>query len=255
MTTNAPRLGLAGRVALITGGTRGLGFATATKLVTEGCHVFLNYAHNDADAEKALKELAGLAGTATVVKGDVTDPEALASVFGEIKDRHGRLDIFVHNVASGHPMTALAAVPADVALDVAAAVNPLLTAAPLLAELMAGGPGRVVAVSNTGSRHVIPMHVSLAMAKSALENLVKYLAVEFAGRGVTVNAVTTAKLDKGPATQNAKMVPILAARTPAGRLTLPEDIANVIALLCTDEAAWIQGQVVCADGGLSLLAA
>ncbi len=82
----------------------------------------------------------------------------------------------------------------------------------------------------------------------------RYLAAELAGRGIAVNAVSTAKIDKGPDTPNPEMARMLASRTPAGRLTRPEDVANVVALLCTDEAAWIHGQVITVDGGLGLRA-
>lgn len=256
--TNAGRttnLGLDGRVALVTGGTRGLGLAIARKLANAGCQVAINYAHSESDAERAVKELEAAGSSCVAFRADVTQPEQVEAMLGELRDRFGRLDIFVHNAASGHPMTIAEPVVQHVHADLSAALVPLLTAAPLLPELMAGGSGRVVAVSNTGSRHVIPLHASLGVAKAALENLVRYVAADLAGRGIAVNAVTTAKLDKGPDTPNPKMVPILAARTPAGRLTRPEDVADVVGLLCTDEASWIHGQVICADGGLSLLAA
>jgi enoyl-[acyl-carrier protein] reductase III len=260
-TASAPRaaeaatLGLAGRVALVTGGTRGLGRAIARKLCASGCDVYLNYAGSDADAEEAVASLRGLKGTAVAVKGDITRPETLPGLLDRITGRHGRLDILVHNAASFHPMPTLAASVPDVHRDVAAAVDPLLHAAARLAEAMAGGPGRVVAVSSLGAQAVVPRYVGLGLAKAALESLVRYLAAELAPRGIAVNAVSTAKLDKGgPAAVNPEAARALAARTPAGRLTRPEDLADAVALLCTDEAAWIHGQVITVDGGSRLRA-
>jgi enoyl-[acyl-carrier protein] reductase III len=249
----ATTLGLDGRVALVTGATRGLGLAIARKLCACGSEVFLNYARSDDDAREAALALSGLKGSATPVKGDVTRPEVLAAILEEIRQRHGRLDIFVHSVAPWHPMPALGAAADVVNADMAAVVGPLLRAAPVLAELMAGGPGRIIAVSSMGAGRVVPGYVSLGMSKAALESLVRYLAAELADRRITVNAVSTAKLDKdrGQAPPHPMMA-ALAARTPGGRLTSPDDVAAVVALLCADEAAWVQGQVVSIDGGFGI---
>jgi enoyl-[acyl-carrier protein] reductase III len=246
-------LGLDGRVALVTGATRGVGLAVARKLCASGAQVVLNWAHRPGDAERALEELAGLKGGAVAVRADVTRPEELRELLERVRADHGGLDVFVHNVGSWHPGPAVGADPAHVRADIATGVEPLLVAAPLLAEAMAGRPGRIVAVSSSGARSVIPGYAGQGLAKAAVENLVRYLAVELAGRGIAVNAVSTAKIDKGPATPNPQAAAILAARTPAGRLTRPEDIADTVALLCADEAAWIHGQVITADGGLGLL--
>jgi enoyl-[acyl-carrier protein] reductase III len=246
-------LGLDGRVALVTGATRGVGLAVARKLCASGAQVVLNWAHRPGDAERALEELAGLKGGAVAVRADVTRPEELRELLERVRADHGGLDVFVHNVGSWHPGPAVGADPAHVRADIATGVEPLLVAAPLLAEAMAGRPGRIVAVSSSGARSVIPGYAGQGLAKAAVESLVRYLAVELAGRGIAVNAVSTAKIDKGPATPNPQAAAILAARTPAGRLTRPEDIADTVALLCADEAAWIHGQVITADGGLGLL--
>ncbi|MFD6465694.1 SDR family oxidoreductase [Streptomyces goshikiensis] len=244
--------GLAGKVALVTGATRGVGLAIARKLAAQGCHTVLNYAHDEDSARLAVERLAGLPGSAVALRADVTRPQELAGLLETVRERFGRLDVFVHNAAAWHPGPAVGAAPDDVRADVAAAVDPLLHAAPELARLMAGGPGRVVAVSSSGAHRVIPGYVGLGVAKAALESLVRYLAVELAGRGIAVNAVSTSKIDKGPGTPQPEVAAALAARTPAGRLTTPEDIADTVALLCSAEAGWIHGQVITADGGLSL---
>jgi len=243
---------LAGRVALVTGATRGVGRATAQRLCAAGGHVYLNYAHADADAQRAAEELAGFSGGVTVVKGDVRDAAGLATVLDRVESAHGRLDVFVHNVATMHPMEATAPTAADVHADLVTALNPLLLGMERLVKLLPERGGRLVAVSSIGGRAVIPRYVSLGVAKAALESLVRYLAVELAARDVSVNAVSTAKLDKG----EPLPPPIrdMASRSPSGRLTTPDDVADVIALLCRDEARWIRGQVITVDGGLSLRA-
>ncbi|MFI6864517.1 SDR family oxidoreductase [Streptomyces sp. NPDC050421] len=242
-----------GRTAVVTGASRGVGFAVARKLCAAGAQVIVNWAHDEADADRAVAALSGLKGGAVALRADVTRPDELAALLGRVRDEHGGLDIFVHNAASWHPSPAVGADPALVRADIAAGIDPLLVAAPLLAEAMGEGGGRIVAVSSSGARSVIPQYVGQGLAKAALESLVRYLAVELAGRGITVNAVATAKIDKGAQTPNPGAIKALAARTPAGRLTTPEDIADVVALLCTPEARWIQGQVITADGGLGLL--
>ncbi|MFI6346440.1 SDR family oxidoreductase [Streptomyces sp. NPDC050560] len=246
------RLGLEGKIALVTGGTRGLGLAIAHKLASCGCEILLNYAGSGEQAEKAVAALGEHGGTVTPVRADVGTPEGVATLLRELRHRHGRLDVFVHNAANYTPMPALAPDPGGAWRDLSVALNPLLHGAPALAELMPRG-GRIIAVSSTGAHDVVPGYVALGMAKAALESQVRYLAVELAEHGITVNAVSTAKLDKGDSPP-PPAVALLAARTPAGRLTVPEDVADVVALLCAPEAAWVQGQVIRADGGLGLRA-
>ena len=244
-------LDLSGRVALVTGATRGLGLAIARKLYDSGCAVHLNYAHADADAEKAVVGLSAGGPPVHVHKADVTRPEEWPRLVDAVAAGHGRLDIVVHNVATWRPMAACEPDVDALHADLTATLDPVLHAMPEVRRVMPEG-GRVIAVSSSGSRSVIPGYVSLGIAKAALESLVRYLAVELAAERISVNAVATAKLDKGPDTVRPDQVRALAARTPAGRLTRPSDVADVVALLCSDEAAWVQGQVITADGGLGL---
>jgi enoyl-[acyl-carrier protein] reductase III len=249
--TTGSTLGLEGRIALVTGGTRGLGLAIARKLCACGCDVILGYGSSDEDAAHALRSLDGLKGSASAIRADLRAPDSVPELLQTVRERHGRLDVFVHNAATWTPMPATGADHAALHQDIATAVDPLLHAAARLPALMPPG-GRVVAVSSTGAHQVVPGYVSLGLAKAALESLVGYLAVELSGHGIVVNAVSTAKLDKDPGAAKGLVEAALAARTPAGRLTVPSDVADVVALLCTDEAAWLRGQVVVADGGLCL---
>jgi enoyl-[acyl-carrier protein] reductase III len=245
-------LGLDGRVALVTGGTRGLGLAIARKLCASGCAVYLNYRRATAQAQQALTALADLKGTAELLPGDVTADGVLPGMLDDLAQRHGAVDILVHSAVSFEPMRATEARLDGCRRDLATTLDPLLLAAPGLARVMRRPGGRVIAVSSTGSTRVVPNYVSLGMAKAALESLVRYLAVELAAAGVAVNAVATAKLNKGGDGPDRAMLARLAERTPGGRPTRPADVADVVALLCTPEAAWLHGQVVTVDGGLSL---
>jgi enoyl-[acyl-carrier protein] reductase III len=247
-------LGLSGRVALVTGAVRGLGLAIAARLVEAGCHVYLNYRQNDDAARAAQEQLSGLKGTARTVRADVRDGVALAGVLDQIGSEHGALDVFVHNAATFRPTMAVGPDPEIFRAEQEVILNPLLNCGPRLAELMAGRPGRIIVISGNGAQHVIPGYVAVGVAKAAAESLVRYLAAELAGRGIAVNAVATGLLDKGEGTGNPGLAEFLGRRTPAGRLTTPDDVADFVALLCTDQAAWLHGQVITVDGGLGLLA-
>ncbi|MER6772864.1 SDR family oxidoreductase [Streptomyces bacillaris] len=246
--------GMRGRAAVVTGGTSGVGLAVARRLCAAGAHVLLNYAHDDEAAGRAVRELDALPGTAETVKGDIADSRALDALLSEADRRFGGLDVFVHNTAYFRPSPTLGTEPADVDRSLAVALTPLLRGGQRLAELMAGRSGRIIAVSSLGAGRVVPRYVSAGVAKAALEALVRYLAVELAEGGITVNAVSTAKIDKSSGETPPEVRKKLATRTPGGRLTTPDDIAGVVALLCSEEAAWIQGQVIVADGGFSLSA-
>jgi enoyl-[acyl-carrier protein] reductase III len=251
-------LSIGGKVAIITGGSRGLGRAIAEKLCANGCHVIVNYANSDPDAQDTLNSLAGLPGSATMVKADVREHRALEAVVNKAIDLHGSLDIFIHSAATLRPMSAFAPDTAAVYREQELALNPLLLGASIFAKAMSENGGRVIAISSNGAGHVIPGYLSAGVAKAAMESLVRYLAAELAGKGIAVNAISTALLDKGsPNTSglaNPAVTAMLAARTPAGRLSTPADVADAVALLCAPEAAWIHGQVITVDGGLGLLA-
>ncbi|MFF0018616.1 SDR family oxidoreductase [Streptomyces sp. NPDC005374] len=241
--------------AVVTGGTRGVGLAVARRLCADGTDVLLVYGHSDADAKHALDSLAGLPGTVTAVRADLTAPAGVVRVLREVRQTWGALDVFVHAAAQRRPSAGPRVSLRDARDDLALALAPLLAGVPALTDLMAGRPGRVIAVSSAGAGRVVRSYLTQGVAKAALESLVRYLAVELAPAGITVNAVSTSKIDKGAGSEGpAHVAAALAARTPAGRLTTADDIADAVALLCRPDAGWIHGQVVTVDGGLSLMA-
>jgi enoyl-[acyl-carrier protein] reductase III len=242
------------KVALVTGASRGLGRSIAHRLAEAGAHVVVNYVSSDPAAEATVAGMDGLRGTACLYKGDIRDPQVLDGLVDTIRRRFGRLDVVVHNAATWQPMAAAHARPAVFWAEQSLALDPLVRGVPAFVELMAGRPGRIVAISGNGAHDVIPAYMAVGVSKAALESLVRYLAVDLAGQGITVNAVATSMLDKGPETPNPEMAGFLATRCPSGRLTKPDDVADAVLLLCTPEAAWIQGQVLMVDGGLSLRA-
>ena len=212
------RLGLDGKIALVTSGTHGLGLAIASKLCDNGAHVILTTSDDDVDLERAKTVLAGKPGSVTVTQLDIQDEHSVRLLLDQIKQERGQLDVFVHHAVSPD-------------------LTPLLNIVEPLAKSLQDG-GRVVIAGYT----VTPVH-----------GVIRTLALEMAWYRVAVNAVVTTVVDNGPMNIDPDLVDRLAIKSPSGRVTLPEDIANAVALLCTDEAAWIQGQVITVDGGLELL--
>lgn len=212
------RLGLEGKVAIVTAGTHGLGLAVAAKLCDSGADVVLATAADDPDVERARLALAGRPGAATIVPTDPDDGDSVRALLETVLSTRGRLDVFVHH-----------AVRPDLTM--------LLHAAEHLVKAFTDG-GRLVVMGYT----VAPVH-----------GVIRTLALELAWHRVAVNAVLTPVVDNGPMNTDPELVRRLAIRSPSGRLTVPEDVANAVALLCADEAAWIQGQVITVDGGLELL--
>ncbi|MFF4344849.1 SDR family NAD(P)-dependent oxidoreductase [Kitasatospora sp. NPDC001540] len=243
-------LRLDGRVALVTGASRGLGRAVVRKLAASGCTVYLN-ARDAGTAGAAAAELRAPGCDVTAAPGDVSRPGVLPELLRGLADKHGQVDILVHCAVSLHRMPTVEPRSQEMHQDYEVAVAPLIHAAATLPAVMRPQGGRVIAVSSAGANRVVPAYVSLGLAKAALESLVRYLAVALAPAGVAVNAVSTARMDRGDATDPVSAA--LAARTPAGRLTRPDDIADAVALLCADEAFWLRGQVITVDGGLGLV--
>lgn len=248
-----PFRGLDGKCALVIGGTRGVGRAVTAKLVASGCNVVAAYLRSDLDAEMLLSDLKTTEGHLSTIRTDVRRPSSVSDLMHETHRRHGRLDFVVHSPASAHPMSALSLEPSGVRTDMSTSVVPLAAVASTAADLMDEG-GRIVAVSASVARGAAPGMASLGMAKAAMESLVRFLAVELAPSGVTVNAISASKIDKGADTTRPEAARMLASRTPAGRLARPADVADAVAMFCLPESQWITGQVVSADGGLSLSA-
>ena len=248
---------LKGKVALVTGSSRGIGRAIALKLAEQGADVIINFFRRRQAAEQTAKDIENLGVTAKVIKANVGDPEKIDEMFDIISSSFGRLDIFINNAASGLPRSALDLDTKgwDWTMDINAKAFLLCTQRAV--KLMEGRGGKIVTISSLGSYLVLPGYVAIGVSKAALEALTRYLAIELAPKGICVNTVA------------ASLVPtetgMLYARggqqeesspwqtTPAGRLVAPEDVANVVAFLCSEEAFMIRGQIIIVDGGTSLV--
>jgi enoyl-[acyl-carrier protein] reductase III len=245
------------RVVLVTGGTRGIGRAVALRLARERPrHIRLAYCMNHDAARQTLAHLQAMDVSASLAVCDVGDPEMQRAMFEQLEAEWGRLDVFVANAAR---MAYRPAIDVDLRSwrrTMQLNVDAFLVGAQLAARIMqTRGGGHIIALSSLGSRYYTPSYAALGTAKAAIENLARYLAVELAPFDISVNVVCGGFID----TESTQMIPEhdtvtarVAARTPAARLGRPEDLAGVVAFLCSADADWVRGQTIVADGGLSL---
>jgi enoyl-[acyl-carrier protein] reductase III len=247
---------LEGRLALVTGGSRGIGRTIAVDLARRGADVAFTFLRNaDAAAETAaLVEAEGR--RAVALRSRVDSAEAVTSLVERAVEGLGGLDLVVSNAASGVIRSALEVTERhwDWTLDTNAKALVLL-AQRATPHMDARGGGAIVALSSLGSFRVLPNYVLVGISKAALECAVRYLGVELAPRGIRVNAVSGAVVETGALDFFPNREEMLAdgrARTPAGRMLEPQDLANAVAFLASAEASMIVGQTLIVDGGFSL---
>jgi NAD(P)-dependent dehydrogenase (short-subunit alcohol dehydrogenase family)/3-oxoacyl-(acyl-carrier-protein) synthase len=248
---------LDGRLVLVTGGSGDVGRAIAKELGARGAHVLLNFFHSPQGARRTAAELEAMGARVDLLRASVARPAQVERMFGEIEERYGHLDVLVNNAASGAllPLGEVTEEHLDRAFDtnVKGSLWCARAAAPLMARR---GGGSIVNISALGgSQLVMANYVACGPAKAAVEALTRYLAVEYAALGIRVNTASAAMLvstvaDAFP--RAGEMQQAVAAATPLGRLGTPEEFAQVVAFLASDQSRWITGQVVLADGGLSL---
>ena len=241
-----------GRSVLVTGGTRGIGKAIALRFAALGAtKIALGYLRNDSAAEEAAAELRKAGAEPVLVRGNVASDRVVAELAS-----HGPYDVVVHNAATGVIRPALETEDKHWDWTLGANARALLSLARACAPDMQPGSS-FVGVSSLGSIRVLENYVLVGTSKAALESVVRYLAVELAPRGIRVNAVSagvveTEALEYFP--NREQMLKAARARTPAGRMVEPEDVAAAVAYLCSGDAEMVRGQTLIVDGGFSLLA-
>ena len=256
-------MSFAGKVALITGSSRGIGRGIALKLAEKGAKVAVHYYRNRAAAENTLQQITKLGSSGIVLQADVCAPTQIQELFRQVRSHFGSLDILVSNARPEaatfyqSPME-LTLEQWDTAMDSQA--KAFLIAVREAVPLMSAG-SRIVAITFApgGRFGSWQPWVAMGAAKSALEVLVRYFAVALASRGITVNSISPgwvedSVLDSLPQEfQNGLREWQERGWTPMGRLGKPADIGHAVSLICSEEAAWITGQLIEVDGGASLV--
>jgi enoyl-[acyl-carrier protein] reductase III len=251
-----------GKQVLVTGSSRGIGRGIALRLAREGATIAVHYYQNHEAAAETLARIRELGSDGVIVQADVARVEDIRRMFAEIRDAFGALDIFISNARS--ELATFYEPPLDVSLDKWATAfdsqaRAFLCGVQHATRMMPNG-GRILAITfapggRTGSWQP---WIAMGAAKAALETSVRYFAMALAARGITVNAVSPG-LTEDSVLNSLPDEAVRLARdwhrrwTPMGRLGTPADVGNVVSLLCSDEASWITGQVIEADGGASLM--
>jgi len=249
---------LTGKVALVTGSSRGIGRACALRLAEAGADVIVNYVTSGREADEVAAQIAAMGRNAACVRADVGQEEDVDDMVGFVKQEFGRLDILVHNAATGgfRPLAATTQRHFDAAMhtNVLSFVYLLKAAAPLLES--ATGRGKAVVLSSHGTHMALPMYGLIGGSKAALTSLARHWALELGDRGVNVNVVEAGLVE----TDSTKRLPgaadMFAGRkykTMMGdRMLEASDVADAVLFLSSPLSDLVQGQTLVVDGGAAI---
>jgi NAD(P)-dependent dehydrogenase (short-subunit alcohol dehydrogenase family) len=254
---------LHGKFALVTGASRGIGRGIALRLAERGVAVGVNFLQNEAAALDTVARIESRGGSAFAVQANVAHPDELAAMVRNVHDQFGALDIFVHNALGD--LLGFMSPPLQVTVEQwnaalqcqqQAFLVGVQTCAPCMRD-----HGRIIAISYWPGSHLggfLP-YFAMGTNKAAIEAMCRYFAVALAPRQITVNAICPGITDDSivnhlpqPAV-DAMVAWLLEGWNPTGGQGTPADIGGAVAALCSDDAGWITGQTIVADGGASLM--
>jgi 3-oxoacyl-[acyl-carrier protein] reductase len=242
---------LKGKVAVVTGASRGIGNAIALRLSQEGAAVAVNYGKNAGPANELVQKIKSAGGTAAAIQADVSNPAQVRALFETVQKHHGHVDIVVNN-AGIWQLAPLAEFTPKHFHDVFGTnvLGPLVVASEALKYFPKAG-GRIINISSVASRGGVPEGAVYGASKAALDALTVNWAVELGSRRITVNTVSPGFTDTDmSAVASPEFKKMLADKTPLGRVGQPQDIVGIVAFLASDDAAWITGENIAASGGL-----
>ena len=245
---------LAGKTALVTGGSRGIGRAIALKLADGGAKVAVNFAGNVAKAQEVQAEIESRGGEAMLVQGDVSNFQTVSDIVKKIVETWGRLDILVNNAGIARDNLLLKMSEADFDAVIATNLKGVFNCTKAVTKIMMKQRGgRIVNMSSVIGLIGNISQANYAAAKAGIIGFTKSAARELAPRGVTVNAIAPGFIATDmTAAVSEKIQAEMLEKIPLGRAGAPEDVANLAAFLASEQAAYITGQVINVDGGLAM---
>ncbi len=243
---------LNGKVALVTGGSRGIGRSVCLTLAGAGAHVVVNYARNAEAAQHTLDAIVAAGGAGELSCFDVSDPEAVDRAMSAVHEAHGHLDILVNNAGIAVDQLLLRIKPEELERTFATNVaGALWCAKSAVRTMMRARRGRIINLSSVVGETGNPGQAVYSASKAAIIGLTKTLAREYASRGITVNAVAPGYIDTDMTSGlPEKVQKAIVEQTPLGRVGTPEEVAAAVLFLASDEAAYVTGQVLRVNGGM-----
>ena len=245
------------KVAIVTGSGRGIGRAIALKLGKEGAFIVVNYHKSAEEAKAVVDEIQQQGGEAVAIRADMSQVAEINQLFDKAIDYFGKLDILVSNAGIEHFGKLEEVTPEEFDRTFAVNTRGQFFAMREAAKRISDG-GRIVCMSSVSTTHAVPNHAVYAGSKAANEAFARHLALDLGVRGITVNAVApgatkTDMYDKYVNFYSQSDEPIdeqMKQLSPLGRAGVPQDIANVITFLVSDEGGWLTGQTIHATGGM-----
>lgn len=247
--------GLSGKIALVTGASKGIGAGIAKVLGAKGATVVVNYANGLEGAERTVAEIVQAGGEAWSLQGDLSKPEDIAKAFAEVESRHGKLDVLVNNagVAGFGPLEQATAEEFHRIFNLN--VLGLILSSQAAVKLMQAG-GSIINIGSLAGSMPAPYGTIYSASKAAVNNITVTLSKELGPKQIRVNAVNpgltiTEGLKSSGFMEGERYAAAIKA-TPLGRAGQPEDIGKIVALLASDESYWVTGQLIHAAGGTTL---